>query len=51
VEKFDEQVNQWTLIASLNHPRCNFSALATPDNQYIYIFGGFNTTPIDSVEK
>jgi len=30
VEKYED--GRWTLIQSLNHPRCTLSALSTPDN-------------------
>ncbi|CAD8103312.1 unnamed protein product [Paramecium sonneborni] len=49
VEKYED--GRWTLIESMIHPRCTLSALSTPDNQYIYVFGGFDNGPLDSVEK
>lgn len=44
-------MNQWVLIASMHQPRCTFSSIVTPDNSYIYVFGGFDNGPLDSVEK
>ncbi|KAM3139361.1 hypothetical protein pb186bvf_008581 [Paramecium bursaria] len=49
VEKYDD--GRWILIQPMLHPRCTLSAIATPDNQFIYVFGGFDNAPLDSVEK
>lgn len=49
VEKYDD--GRWILIEAMNNPRCTLSAVTTPDNQYIYVFGGFDNGPINSVEK
>ena len=43
--------NEWILIASMNSPRCTLSAVASPDFQYIYVMGGFDNVPLNSVEK
>ncbi|EGR31203.1 kelch-like 12, putative [Ichthyophthirius multifiliis] len=51
VEKYDESLNQWSYISNMNNPRCTLSAVISQDNQYIYVFGGFDNVPLNSVER
>lgn len=51
VEKYDYFTNQWTLVKPLNTPRCTLSAVASSDCQYIYVVGGFNGSPLNTVER
>ena len=39
------------MTVKLNQPRCTLSAVATPDNLFIYVFGGFDNGPLDDVER
>jgi len=38
-------------VASLRAGRCFTGASATVDNQFIYVFGGYDGKPIDSIER
>lgn len=49
--RYDETLNEWTFISSMNVARCTLSAVTSNDNQYIYVLGGFNGNPLDSVER
>ncbi|KAL4442810.1 hypothetical protein ABPG74_010699 [Tetrahymena malaccensis] len=51
VEKYDESLNQWIFISSMNFPRCTLSAVTSKDNQFIYVLGGFDNGPLDTVER
>ncbi|KRX04279.1 hypothetical protein PPERSA_11403 [Pseudocohnilembus persalinus] len=51
VEKYDENLNKWIFLSPLNHPRCTFSSIISPDFKYIYAIGGFNNRPLDTVER
>jgi len=51
IEKYDEAKNEWTFISSMNYARCTLSAIATPDCQNIYVIGGFDNGPLNTVEK
>lgn len=51
VELYDEANDKWKTIASLTRKRCTMAAAKSIDNQYIYVFGGFETIPLDSVER
>ncbi len=35
----------------MNYARCTLSAIATPDCQSIYVIGGFDNGPLNSVER
>ncbi|EGR33255.1 kelch motif family protein, putative [Ichthyophthirius multifiliis] len=50
-EKYDEISNKWTIISCMNYSRCWFSAVASNDNQYIYVLGGFNNQVLKSIER
>ena len=50
VERYDEEKDQWVVVAPLNHARCTLAAVATPDLQAVYVFGGFDGGPLSSVE-
>lgn len=51
VERYDETLNEWVFVASMNYPRCTFAAITSPDNHSIYVFGGFNDGPLNTVER
>jgi hypothetical protein len=51
VEKFDETLNRWVAVKSMNAPRCTLAAIPTPDCQSIYVMGGFDNGPLDIVER
>ena len=38
-------------MSNMNISRCTLSAIASPDYEYIYVMGGFNGQPLDSVER
>ena len=35
----------------MNNERCTLSAVPSADYQYIYVMGGFNGKPLNSVER
>ena len=35
----------------MNNERCTLSAVSSSDYQYIYVMGGFNGKPLNSVER
>lgn len=49
--RYDEIRNEWILVASMKSPRCTLAAVASPDFQYIYVMGGFDNVPLNTVEK
>lgn len=49
--RYEESVNQWVFISSMNIGRCTFSAVVSEDNAYIYVIGGFDNGPLSSVER
>lgn len=51
VERFDFSLKQWVCVSSMNIARCTLSAVASPDCQYIYAIGGFNGSPLNTVER
>lgn len=51
VERYDDQLDKWVSVPSLKNPRCTLSAVATPDNSHIYVFGGFDNGPLSEVER
>ncbi|KAL4445683.1 hypothetical protein ABPG74_006234 [Tetrahymena malaccensis] len=51
VEKYDEQLDRWTYVSSMRYSRCTSSAVVSQNNQHIYVFGGFDNGPLDSVER
>jgi influenza virus NS1A-binding protein len=51
VEKYDEFSNSWTMICSMVHARCTHHAVAVFETQEIYVFGGFDYSPLSSVER
>ena len=50
VERYDEDQDQWIIVSPLNFPRCTLAAVATPDLQAVYVFGGFDGGPLSTVE-
>ena len=51
VEKYDEGNRQWVLVAAMSQARCTHSAVSIFESQQIYVFGGFDYIPLDSVER
>mmetsp|Transcript_13612 Transcript_13612/g.9794 ORF Transcript_13612/g.9794 Transcript_13612/m.9794 type:complete len:191 (+) Transcript_13612:548-1120(+) len=52
VEKYDLAKGKWEYVKAMNNARCTFEAVvSTPDFQYIYAIGGFNGSPMESVER
>ena len=51
VERYDELTDRWVQVASLKRKRCTMAAVGSIDNQYIYVMGGFETVPLDCVER
>lgn len=51
VERYDEISNCWVYINSMNYSRTAHSAIATPDAHHIYVLGGYDQTPLNSVER
>ncbi|EAS03065.2 kelch motif protein (macronuclear) [Tetrahymena thermophila SB210] len=51
VEKYDEQLDRWTYVSSMRYSRCTSSAIVSQNNQHIYVLGGFDNGPLDSVER
>eukprot|EP00347_Sterkiella_histriomuscorum_P003080 403365667 len=51
VEKYDFFTNEWAIIKPMNTPRCTLAAVASTDCQYIYVVGGFNGTPLNTIER
>lgn len=42
VEKYDIELNQWTIISRLNSPKCTMTAVASPNFKTFFVIGGFN---------
>ena len=38
-------------MKGMNHPRCSLSAVVTNDFAYIYAIGGFDSSPLNLVER
>lgn len=51
VECYDDINDKWIVKKSLKHKRCTMAAVTSIDNNYIYVMGGFETVPLDSVER
>ncbi len=51
VEKYDIPLKKWKLIHDMNFARCFASAVASSDFQYIYIMGGYDGKPLNTVER
>jgi len=52
VERYDIERNRWNLIAPMLSPRCTLAAVvAIPDFRYIYVIGGFNGKPLQTIER
>ncbi len=43
--------NKWYRVTAMNHARCSLSAVVSPDCQYIYAMGGFDSSPLSLVER
>lgn len=51
LDKFDIRKNAWVSLASMNEARCTLATVVSPDCQFIYALGGFNGSPLASVER
>ena len=49
--RYDDTKNEWAFVSSMNYARCTLSAIATPDCQSIYVMGGFDNGPLNTVER
>jgi N-acetylneuraminic acid mutarotase len=49
--RYDVVTNSWVDIDSLKVGRCFASVSASLDNQFIYIFGGYDGKPLDALER
>ena len=49
--RYDGVSNTWTEMPSMKVGRCFSSASLTLDGQFVYVFGGYDGKPIDSIEK
>ena len=38
-------------MSSMRNSRCTLAAIASPDFQNIYVMGGFDNVPLNSMEK
>jgi hypothetical protein len=51
IEKYCLMQNKWIRVKSMNTARCTLSAVASADCQSIYVIGGYNGQPMDTVER
>lgn len=51
LDKFDIRKNAWIKLAPMNEARCTLAAVVSPDCQFIYAIGGFNGSPLATVER
>lgn len=49
IGRYDYVENKWYKVTPMNHARCSLSAVVSPDCQYIYAMGGFDSSPLNLV--
>ena len=50
IERYSIELDSWELVCHLNSPKCTMTAVASPNNQFFYVIGGFNGTQLNEVE-
>lgn len=51
VEKYDFSIKKWKYVQDMITAKCNFSCTASNDFQYIYVAGGYDGKPLNTLER
>ena len=51
VERFDYVDKKWKYVAEMKAERCFFAVAPSEDSKCIYVFGGYNGSPLKGVER